>query len=170
MAKAQASLEEGLNDSANKRGLSGTEKHRYIGGALHNMGKARTRSGKHEPVARTHTAQSSPEPRKAAPAPSRKQYEPSVKRGTAPAPGRTAITRRPGRTGIQSKPKPRERLTLTVKENTKASAGKPYKLYSIYKGKEQYSPDLFRKPANARAEAKIATDAYNQGYARKRIA
>ncbi len=49
--KEKESLEAGLNRSANKRGLTGKDRHRYIGGALHNLGKGRTRSGKKEKVA-----------------------------------------------------------------------------------------------------------------------
>lgn len=155
MAKASASLEEGLNRSADHRGLSGKERHRYIGGALHNMGKARTRSGKREPApTRAHTAP--------VPAPARKEHAPSVKRGTAPAPGRTKLPRKPGQTGFRPKPKPRERLDLTVKANTAASKGKPYTVYSIYRGKELYKGGgQYRKASAARAEAKIEMDAHN---------
>jgi hypothetical protein len=159
MAKAQASLEEGLNNSANKRGLSGAERHRYIGGALHNMGKARTRSGKREPITH-HKAEAA----KPAPKPKTVTRSREVKRGNTPEPGRKKIATPQRYRFKKPAPKPRERLELSVKVNKEASEkvpNKAYSIYSIYKGKERYNGATFRSMAKAKQEAKIIMDAHN---------
>ena len=111
--KSTETLEEGLNRSATKRGFTGADRHRYIGGALRNMGKAK-----------------------------------------AP-PHKTK--------------KPREQIVLTARKNAEASKGKPYDVYSIYKGKELWSNQHFRKLSAAKHEAKIEQDAHNQGYKRTKF-
>ena len=162
MAKAKASLEEGLNNSANKRGFTGKERHRYIGGALYNMGKAKTRSGKREgPKPTAHKAEA-PKP---APKPREVTRSREVKRGMKPEPGRTKI-KTPKRYRMpRSTPKPRERLELTVKVNKKASDAVPnkaYLLYGVYNVKTGAQVGgNYRKRAAALAEAKIAMDAHN---------
>ncbi len=165
MAKAKASLEEGLNSSANKRGLTGKDRHRYIGGALHNMGKAKTRSGKREP-APTKAVQH----KAAAPA----THKPTTTHHTASTPGKL-------KSFTPSRPTPirdtklahaaAHPLELVARENKEAGAGKPYKVYSIYKkgGKTPHTSTLYRKTSTANAEIKILTDEYKQGYARKRF-
>src|SRR5579859_4636643 len=78
MVKRSESLEEGLNRSADKRGLSGRERHRYIGGALQHLGKAKPRhkgDEKHPRAARAST------PRRAT-APARKVEHTSIRTST----------------------------------------------------------------------------------------
>lgn len=150
MAKSSTTLEEGLNRSANKRGFTGKERHRYIGGALHNMGKAKTRAGKREPA--THKPSTAPATRK-----------PYVK---------PTITKTTTKKAYQ-KPSmvKRVRISLVAKKNTEASKGKPYDVYSIYKSGEKtpYTSQTFRKLSTAKHEAKIAQDEHNEGYKRGRF-
>lgn len=71
MAKAKQSLEEGLDRSAQRRGFTGKERHRYIGGAIRNMEKRHEISVKKRAV-----RSSSPAPaRKAPPRPAPKPRE-----------------------------------------------------------------------------------------------
>lgn len=139
MAKAKLSLEEGLERSASKRHLTGKEKHRYIGGALHNLGKSKPRSGgkksKGPSVPKTVNNQHTP-PKLSAP---KKQ-----------AYSKPTLTKR-------------EHLSLVARKNTEESKNKPYDVYSIYKSgsKTPYSNQLFRKMSAAKAEAKIEMDAHN---------
>ena len=142
--KSSETLEEGLNRSANKRGLSGKERHRYIGGALHNMGKAKTRSGKKEPVHKASTSHAT-----------------SHKTTTSHTTHKPAAPVKPVR--------PAEQIVLTAKKNTEASKSKPYDVYSIYKGKELWSNQHYRKLSVAKHEAKIEQDAHNYGYKRGRL-
>lgn len=138
MAKAKLSLEEGLDRSANKRHLTGKERHRYIGGALHNMGKSKPRSG----------GKSKPTPHKAAS--TTHKPAPSVSAPKKQAYSSPTLTKR-------------EHLSLVVRKNTDESKKKPYDVYSIYKSgsKTPYSTQLFRKMSAAKAEAKIEMDAHN---------
>lgn len=143
MAKKGETLEEGLNKSANKRGFTGKERHRYIGGALHNMGKAKPRrkGDSKNPSAREsstthHTAHKTVQ-----------HHKPEPVKPT----------------------RPKEQIVLTAKLNSVASKGKPYNVYSIYKGKELWSKTTYRKLSTAKAEAKIEQDAHNYGYKRGRF-
>lgn len=54
MAKAKASLKEGLDKSANKKGFTGAARHRYIGGAIRNMEKRGTITAKKRVAASAH--------------------------------------------------------------------------------------------------------------------
>lgn len=145
MTKKSETLEEGLNRSADKRGLTGKEKHRYIGGALHNMGKGRTRSGKREPVSRSHTAAS--------------------RASTTHKP--VLVT--PARKKAYSAPTltKREHLSLGVRE--KKNSGKHYPVYEIFdkKTKSAYKGGgEYRKKSAATAEAKHEMDAHNDIHGR----
>jgi hypothetical protein len=66
---AKKSLEEGLNDSANKRGFSGKERHRYIGGAIRNMEKRGEITAKKGAVRSTSPAPARNAPPRPAPKP-----------------------------------------------------------------------------------------------------
>lgn len=137
MAKAQKSLEEGLNRSANKRGLTGKERHRYIGGALHNMGKAKTRDGKREPVKHTASAPAAHKPAPTPAAPTKKAYSPPK------------LTARP-------------HIHLVGKRNVEASKKHGYNLYSIYhKDGRLYSDSLYRTLDKAKAQANLERTAHN---------
>ena len=164
MARKTETLEEGLERSANKRGLTGAERHRYIGGTLHNLGKSKPRrAGDSKKPRATRARTAAParartaapaRARTAAPAARKPYQKPTVTRAAAAAPKRAAYAAPTVRK--------RERLELTVKENKAAEAGKPYKVYSIYRGKDPYKGGgLFRTPAAARKEAKREMDAYN---------
>ena len=142
--KKEESLEEALNRSASKRHLTGRERHRYIGGTLHNLGKSKPRSGgKAKP-----TRASTTTPRR--------------------APATRTVTHKPA---PPPKPKrPTQQIVLTARKNTEASKSKPYDVYSIYNGKELWNGGLhYRKLSTAKHEAKIEQDAYNYGYKRGRF-
>ncbi len=105
--KEKESLEAGLNRSANKRGLTGKDRHRYIGGALHNLGKGRTRNGKKEKVA-----------------PAKKAHAPAAKVAVAPA------------KKFASKPMPKpvppkEKVELAVRKK-----GQHFSIYDKKSGKD----------------------------------
>lgn len=69
MARKGESLEEGLDRSANKRGFSGSERHRYIGGAIRNMEKRGEITAKKRPVKSTSPAPARKAPPRPAPKP-----------------------------------------------------------------------------------------------------
>jgi hypothetical protein len=153
MAKAKQSLEEGLDSSANKRHLTGKERHRYIGGALHNMGKSKPRSGGKSHKASTPSvsaprkqAYSAPTVTKKAAATTKKAYQsPSITKSV--------------------------HLNLVARKNTEASKNKNYDVYSIYKSGEKvpHTTQTFRKMSAAKAEAKILEDESKEGLSRKRF-
>lgn len=151
MAKAEEkeerkSLKAGLNRSANKRGLTGKERHRYIGGALHNMGKGRTRSGKREAVSPHKTA----------------VHPTVVKHAASPQPKKLAYSR--------PTVKKVEKLELVVKKNASASASKGFTVYSMYNAKTgaQHGTALARKRATVEGEAKREMHAHNMGLKQSR--
>ena len=146
MAKKTETLEEGLNRSASKRGLTGKERHRYIGGALHNMGKAKTRSGKREPRP-THTK-----------APARPAAAPTRTSGKATY-QRPAMTRR-------------AHVSLAVRKNADASKARGQAVYSIYNTKTNAlwnGGGSYRSASKAKNDAKIEQDAWNEGYKRSKF-
>ena len=145
--KSSETLEEGLNRSANKRGLSGKERHRYIGGALHNMGKSKPRSGgKSKTTHKASTATS---------------HTTTHKATTTHTSHKPAAPVKPVR--------PAEQIVLVARKNAEASKNKPYDVYSIYKGKELWSSQHYRKLSVAKHEAKIEQDAHNYGYKRGKL-
>jgi hypothetical protein len=160
--KQKESLEEGLNRSATKRGMTGKERHRYIGGALHNMGKSKPRSGgkgkAHRASTVTHRASTvTHTPTK--PTTTRQPYtKPTIKKTEAkPTP-------------------PKEKVTLVVRKNasasTKGTATHPGKTrYSIYDSKtgKMWGSGTYGKSSVAGHEAKIEQDAHNGGYKRGRL-
>lgn len=145
------SLEEGLEHSARKKGLTGASRHRYIGGAIRNMQKKgeitlKPRAKKAASSSRARSAPSSSSAGKKAPAAA--PAAPAKKAYVSPS-----LTKR-------------EHLTLYVKINKAASAKVPnsaYNLYSIYNKKTgaQYGTGTYRKKSAAEREAKIEMDAYN---------
>ncbi len=137
--KEKESLEAGLNRSANKRGLTGKDRHRYIGGALHNMGKGRTRSGKREKVA----------------APAKKAHAPAAKVAAAPA-------KKAAPKPMPKPSPPKEKVELAVRKK-----GQHFSIYDKKSGRD--FGGMFRTSSKARNEAKILQDEYNQGYKRSMI-
>ena len=141
--KSSETLEEGLDRSARKKGYTGKERQRYVGGAIRNMEKRgaikpRTSSVMHHSATHTvRTAAKRVEPHKA-PAPAKKAY-------SSPT-----MTRR-------------EHVTLTVKKR-----GDHYVIVNAKTG-ASWNSSLFRKASTAKAEAKIEQDAYNGGYKRGRL-
>lgn len=147
MAKKTETLEEGLNRSANKRGFTGKERHRYIGGALHNMGKAKTRSGKKEKVTTPR-----PAPKASTPKVTAKKVSTVAAHKPAPKPAPKPVIPE----------KPREKLVLEVKKNAAASAARGVPMYSLYKSNGfQHGSYVTKKRAAAVQEAKIEMDSYN---------
>ncbi len=140
MAKAKESLEEGLDRSASKRHLTGAARHRYIGGALHNMGKSKPRSGGKgkAKAASTSTASHKVTHKPVAPV---KPVRPAV---------RIVLIARKNTEASKNKPYD---VYSVYKQGEKA----PYK------------SQTFRKMSAAKAEAKILQDEHNEGYARKRF-
>lgn len=141
------SLEEGLEQSATKKGYSGAKRHQYIGGALRNMQK----KGEITLKPRAKKATSS-RPARAA------SSSHSTTKKTPAAPAKKAY--------VSPSLTKREHLTLYVKENKAASAKVPnsaYKLYSLYNKKTgaQYGTGTYRKKSAAEREAKIEMDAHN---------
>jgi hypothetical protein len=144
MAKAKASLEEGLNRSADRRGFSGKQRHRYIGGALHNMGKSKPRSGG------TSGGHSKRPTRLAA-------HTPTVVRKPAPPAPKPAAKKAYAKPGVVK----REKLDLVVRKNVEAST-KLYDAYSIYRrGGGQYSSSVYRKKGIAEKAKNDTMHAHN---------
>lgn len=136
-------LEEGLDRSANKRGLTGKERHRYIGGALRNMAKRgaitmRKRQGKPVASASAHTPARASSP---APAPA------TPKKAAYSAP---TITKR-------------ERLELEVKQSKthKGPDGSPRFEIFNKKTKQRYNSEVYRTRKAAQDEAKYAMERHN---------
>jgi hypothetical protein len=161
-AKAKASLEEGLNHSANKRGFTGKERHRYIGGALHNMGKSKPRSGGKGKAPKPHRASTAAHT-STKPTTIKKTYtRPTITKKTVAAPAKAVP--------------PKDKVALVVRQNksasTKGTATHPGKTrYSIYNSKtnEMWGSGTYGKSSIANHEAKIEQDAYNGGYKRGRL-
>lgn len=162
MAATKRTLEEGLDNSANKKGLTGAARHRYIGGAIRNMEKRgeftiKRKPAKPKPPKATRTARkptshkTTSSPRKApVVAPKPTIAKPVRQPYTAPA-----ITKK-------EPEKPREKLELEVKKNTSLST-KTKTVYSIYNKKTGARHGSFasQKRAAAMTEAQMEMNAYN---------
>ncbi len=144
--KSSETLEEGLERSARKKGYTGKERQRYVGGAIRNMEKrgaigtikpSTSRIMHHSATHTVRTAAKHVEPRKA-PAPARKAY---------------------------SSP------TITKRAHVTLEAKKRQDHYVIVNAKtgETWNSSRFKKLASARNEAKIEQDAYNAGLTRGRL-
>lgn len=154
-------LEEGLERSARKKGLSGKERQRYVGGAIRNMEKRGEFTIKRRHAApKTHHKIDTRGKTSVQPSPARKPYaKPTITHKPAPAPKKTyskpTITKK-------APEKPREKLELEVKKNNSLST--PTKtIYSIYNKKTGARHGSFAssKRTGAMQEAKFEMDAYN---------
>lgn len=143
--KHEETLEQGLNRSAEKKGLTGAERHRYIGGALRNMGKAKNRPK--STVAKVYKAKSTTSK------PAKKQaYE------------KPTLTKVPKKHSYE-KPtmKKHEHIKLVARKNTEVSKARGKIIYSVYKegNKTPHTEGLFSKKGAADTEAKIEQDMHN---------
>lgn len=167
MATKGGTLEEGLDRSANKRGFTGKERHRYIGGALYNMGKAKTRNG--------HSIGSG-KPK----APKKVTYKQhSLMRGGHKPVKKTTLAHVPPQKPVDKHDKrpaivitkSHQPLQLYAKKNTAES--KPgHTIYSVYNRttKTLHSGGKYTKMSSATQEARIAMDADRQRLKRLKMA
>lgn len=159
MAATKRTLEEGLDNSANKKGLTGKERHRYIGGAIRNMEKRgeftiKRKPAKPKPPKASRTVHKADTRGKGKVQPST-AHKPTV---AAPKPTKQAYSKP---TVTKKEPeKPREKLELEVKKNTSRSTATK-SVYSIYNKKTGALHGSF---ASTKRQA-VALEAQNEMYA-----
>lgn len=160
MAKAKQSLEEGLDHSANKRGFTGKERHRYIGGAIRNMEKRGKLAIKKKPKKVTYKQNSL----------LRGSHKPVAKKPIAHVPPQKPVNKRDKTPPIQIT-RHHQPLQLVAKKNGPASKAKGYNVYSVYDKRNGtlHSASTYTKMSSANHEAKIAMDADRQRLARMKI-
>lgn len=156
MAKAKASLKAGLDNSADKKGFSGSARHRYIGGAIKNMEKrgeisVKKRVAKPKPVKAVKVRKS---PTRASSTP---RAKPTSTVAHRPLPTPKPITREPERPQV-----PRVKLELEVKKNASMSTSVKT-VYSIYNKKTgaRHGTYASTKRAAVQQEANNEMYAYN---------
>jgi hypothetical protein len=159
--KAKPSLKAGLDRSANKKGLTGKARHRYIGGAIHNMGLRGKITIKARPKKPTTYKQHSL---------MRGGHKPVTKTTLAHVPPQRPVDKHDKRPAIQIT-RTHQPLHLVVKKNGPASNQKGYPIFSVYNKTTGglHSSGTYPKRSSADKEAKIAMDADRQRLARMKI-
>ena len=154
------SLKSGLNNSADKRGFTGKERHRYIGGAIRNMQKRGKVTIHQKPKKVTYKQNSL----------LRGGHKPVAKKPLAHVPPQKPVNKADKTPAIQIT-RSHQPLVLVAKKNGSASKSSGHDVYSVYNKSTNtlHSAGTYTKMSSAKKEATIAMDADRQRLARMKM-